>query len=121
MEPSGDGDTVLGHRGILGSAATSLRRADALTAMQEIRGGCVGKPELAGGRFDREAISRYVRSKAAPVELEYRGSAVIMIPDPKSEAIERGIVFLDAQGMERTDLRLVDYLPPELLLNRMAA
>jgi thioredoxin:protein disulfide reductase len=30
------------------------------------------------------------------------------------------IVFLDAQGKERTDLRLVDYLPPEQLLGRMA-
>ena len=30
------------------------------------------------------------------------------------------IVFLDAQGRERTDLRLVDYLPPEAFLNRMA-
>jgi len=31
------------------------------------------------------------------------------------------IVFLDARGKERTDLRLVDYLPPESFLNHMAA
>jgi thiol:disulfide interchange protein DsbD len=31
------------------------------------------------------------------------------------------VVFLDAQGKERADLRLVDYLPPEQFLNRMAA
>lgn len=31
------------------------------------------------------------------------------------------IVFLDAQGKERADLRLVDFLPPEPFLNRMAA
>jgi thiol:disulfide interchange protein DsbD len=31
------------------------------------------------------------------------------------------IVFLDAHGKERADLRLVDFLPPELFLNRMAA
>jgi hypothetical protein len=30
------------------------------------------------------------------------------------------IVFLNAQGNERTDLRLVDFLPPEQFLNRMA-
>lgn len=30
------------------------------------------------------------------------------------------IVFLDAQGRERTDLRLVDYVPPEAFLSRMA-
>ena len=30
------------------------------------------------------------------------------------------IVFLDDQGKERKDLRLVDYLPPEQLLDRMA-
>jgi thiol:disulfide interchange protein DsbD len=31
------------------------------------------------------------------------------------------IVFLDARGEERADLRLVDFLPPEAFLNRMAA
>jgi thiol:disulfide interchange protein DsbD len=31
------------------------------------------------------------------------------------------VVFLDAQGKERSDLRLVDYLPPEQMLSRMAA
>ncbi len=31
------------------------------------------------------------------------------------------IVFLDDQGKELTDLRLVDYLPPEQMLSRMAA
>ena len=30
------------------------------------------------------------------------------------------IVFLDARGKERTDLRLVDFLPPEQLLTRMS-
>ncbi len=31
------------------------------------------------------------------------------------------LVFLDRQGTERPDLRLVDYLPPEQMLSRMAA
>jgi thiol:disulfide interchange protein DsbD len=31
------------------------------------------------------------------------------------------VVFLDKQGQECADLRLVDYLPPEQVLNRMAA
>lgn len=31
------------------------------------------------------------------------------------------VVFLDADGEERTDLRLVDFLPPEPFLNHMAA
>jgi thioredoxin:protein disulfide reductase len=31
------------------------------------------------------------------------------------------IVFLDAGGKERTDLRLVDFLAPEPFLNHMAA
>ena len=30
------------------------------------------------------------------------------------------IVFLDGQGKEITDLRLVDYLPPEQMLSRMS-
>jgi len=29
-------------------------------------------------------------------------------------------VFLDRQGQERRDLRLVDYLPPDQFLTRMA-
>ncbi len=31
------------------------------------------------------------------------------------------VVFLDSQGKERPELRLVDYLPPDQFLNRMAA
>lgn len=31
------------------------------------------------------------------------------------------VVFLDAQGRERPELRVVDYLPPEQMLSRMAA
>jgi thiol:disulfide interchange protein DsbD len=31
------------------------------------------------------------------------------------------VVFLDRQGKERADLRLVDFLPPEAMLSRMAA
>ncbi len=31
------------------------------------------------------------------------------------------LIFLDGQGKELTDLRLVDYLPPEQMLSRMAA
>ena len=30
------------------------------------------------------------------------------------------VVFIDRQGQERRDLRLVDYLPPDLFLIRMA-
>jgi thiol:disulfide interchange protein DsbD len=30
------------------------------------------------------------------------------------------VLFLDRQGHERRDLRLVDYLPPDQFLNRMA-
>jgi thiol:disulfide interchange protein DsbD len=30
------------------------------------------------------------------------------------------VVFLDQNGAERLDLRLVDYLPPEQFLERMA-
>jgi len=31
------------------------------------------------------------------------------------------VVFLDKQGQECADLRLMDYLPPEQVLSRMAA
>ncbi len=31
------------------------------------------------------------------------------------------LIFLDGQGKERGDLRLVDYLPPEQMLARLAA
>ena len=30
------------------------------------------------------------------------------------------VVFLNAQGQERSDLRLVDFIPPEQFLNRMS-
>jgi thiol:disulfide interchange protein len=31
------------------------------------------------------------------------------------------VVFLDGQGRERADLRLVDFLSPEAMVSRMAA
>lgn len=59
---------------------------------------------IASGTFDRDAVLDYVRARSAPVEIEYGGSTVMMIPDPKSGALENGIVFLHEDQIAAGDL-----------------
>jgi len=47
------------------------------------------------GRFDKDAISRYIRTKSTPIEKEYKGSTVLMVPNPQNpDSIQEGIAFL---------------------------
>jgi hypothetical protein len=47
------------------------------------------------GRFDKDAISRYIRTKSTPIEKEYKGSTVLMVPNPQNpDSIQDGIAFL---------------------------
>jgi hypothetical protein len=56
------------------------------------------------GRFDKEAIAGYIRSKSNPEEIEYNGASILMIPDPKSNTVKSGIAFLDSQEIAAGDL-----------------
>ena len=56
------------------------------------------------GRFNQSAITAYIRSKSTPIEMKYGGALVLMIPDPKNDAVERGVVFLDGGEIAMGDL-----------------
>ncbi len=56
------------------------------------------------GRFNQDAIIRYVRSKSAPVVKPYEGTSVFMIPDEKTDAVEKGLAFLGSEEIALGDL-----------------
>jgi hypothetical protein len=59
---------------------------------------------VVAGRFNQDTITSYIRSKTSPVELQYGGALVMMIPDAKNDAIEKGIAFLSNQEIALGDL-----------------
>lgn len=60
---------------------------------------------IAVGKFNKEAITSYIRSKSSLVEKEYGGASILMIPDQKSDEIKSGIAFLDEQEIALGDLQ----------------
>ena len=46
------------------------------------------------GKFNQDAIVSYIRSKSAPVEVQYRGVSLFMMPNPKTGDVNGGISFL---------------------------
>lgn len=59
---------------------------------------------IASGRFNRDTITAYIRSKSAPVELEYAGASVMMIPETNSGEAKNGIAFLNEHEIALGDL-----------------
>jgi hypothetical protein len=59
---------------------------------------------IVSGKFNKDAIVSYIRSKAAPIEQEYRGALVMMMPEPNSNEVQKGIVFLSSQEIALGDL-----------------
>jgi hypothetical protein len=58
---------------------------------------------IVSGRFDKEAIVRYIRSKSSVIEEPYGGSSVMLIPEPKSGAVQKGF-FVNDQEIALGDL-----------------
>jgi hypothetical protein len=56
------------------------------------------------GTFNRDKITTYIRSKTTPVETEYGGVSVLMIPERSGDAVSKGIVFLNAREIALGDL-----------------
>ena len=56
------------------------------------------------GKFNQDAITSYIRSKSNPVEFEYNGASILIIPDPKSDVVKSGIAFLDAREIAMGEL-----------------
>ncbi len=59
---------------------------------------------IVAGRFDRDKITAYIRSKSTPVETEYGGASVLMVPEHSGDAINKGIVFLNDGEIALGDL-----------------
>jgi len=65
---------------------------------------------IVAGTFNRDAIASCIRSKPGSVEKDYNGKTVIMIPDPKTDAVQKGIAFLNDREIawgDRESLRAV--------------
>jgi hypothetical protein len=61
------------------------------------RNGESTKPEglvIVSGEFDRKQITSFIRSKAAPIETEYGGTAIMMVPDKTDASVKNGMAFL---------------------------
>jgi hypothetical protein len=59
---------------------------------------------IVAGAFNKDAITRYIRSKSGSVDKDYTGKTVIMIPDTKTDAVQKGIAFLNDQEIALGDL-----------------
>jgi hypothetical protein len=59
---------------------------------------------IAVGNFDRNKITSYIRSKLSPAETTYGSESIMMIPEHKTDAVDKGIVFLDEQQIALGDL-----------------
>jgi hypothetical protein len=83
-----------------------------------------GKPGEAGhgkgvvvatGRFNRDKIVGFIKTKTVPIELEYSGASVVMIPENKGNEVDKGIAFLSQGEVAVGDLeslkKVVDARP----------
>jgi len=49
------------------------------------------------GNFNPEAISTFIRSQAVPIELDYKGTTVLMVPEGKGgQEVDKGLAFLSS-------------------------
>jgi hypothetical protein len=59
---------------------------------------------IVSGKFNKDQIAGYIRSKSAPIEQIYRGASVMMFPAAKNDAVQKGLVFLNPQEIALGDL-----------------
>jgi hypothetical protein len=68
-----------------------------------------GKPKgqgviIASGKFNKDVITAFIRSKSTPIATEYNGMQVLMVPEGKGNLVTKGIVFLNEQELALGDL-----------------
>jgi hypothetical protein len=59
---------------------------------------------ITAGRFNKDAITAFIRSKSTPVVTEYNGMQVLMIPEGKAGVLDKGIAFLSQEELAFGDL-----------------
>jgi len=68
-------------------------------------GGGKGKGAMiAVGRFNETTIVNFIKTKSVPIEVQYQGATVYMIPEQSGSSLEKGIAFLNSGEMALGDL-----------------
>jgi hypothetical protein len=49
---------------------------------------------IVSGDFDKSRLISFIRSKAAPIEMEYRGASVMLLPNQPDNSVKNGLTFL---------------------------
>ena len=74
------------------------------------RSGESKKPEglvIVTGEFDRNRITSFIRSKAAPIEVQYGGTSIMLVPDKqksKDNSVKNGMAFLGEHEIALGDM-----------------
>jgi len=59
---------------------------------------------IAIGKFDAAAITAFINSKGTPINVDYKGANVLMVPEADGTKLEKGIAFLSASEVAFGDL-----------------
>jgi hypothetical protein len=59
---------------------------------------------IAVGRFDATAITSFINSKGTPINVDYKGANVLMMPEADGTKLEKGIAFLSGSEIALGDL-----------------
>ena len=59
---------------------------------------------IAVGKFDAAAITSFINSKGTPINVDYKGANVLMVPEADGTRLEKGIAFLSASEIALGDL-----------------
>jgi hypothetical protein len=60
---------------------------------------------IAFGRFNKDTVTSFIKSRSAPIVQEYNGTQVLMFPEGKGNTVSKGIVFLSRGELALGDLQ----------------
>ncbi len=46
------------------------------------------------GKLERARIASFIRSKTSPIEMEYAGASLLLIPKPTDNGVQKGVAFI---------------------------
>lgn len=59
------------------------------------------------GNFNKDTIASYIRSKTTPIESEYGGVLILIMPEPQNNNFEKGIAFLSDREIALGDMESI--------------
>lgn len=75
-----------------------------LAAGHSVQGRKGSGAAIAIGNFNNEGIASYIKTKAVPIELDYEGVHVMMIPEQNGNRLEKGVAFISSSEVALGDL-----------------